>query len=166
MLPQKLLFVVLLSASSVACGQSVVDQAENDELYMVADGDEDMEAAFRSAKSGLDGFLATWRSPPQGASDFSVKVGVTDGDDTEYFWVSPFREASGSFSGTLNNEPQLVSSVRLGQEISFSRGQIVDWLYFDQGTMVGNYTACAMLKKESQAERDAFEERFGLRCGA
>ncbi|HEY0661385.1 MAG TPA: DUF2314 domain-containing protein [Lysobacter sp.] len=158
--------ILLVIASSTACGQSVVDRAERDELYFAAQDDPDMKEAFQQARRGLDDFLATWRNPPAGVADFSVKVGVTEGENTEYFWISPFREESGAFVGIVNNSPQLVSSVDLGGEITFAKGQIVDWLYNDQGKMVGNYTACAMLKNESESERRAFEQRFGLRCGA
>ena len=166
-MPSKIMLCVLaLAVSSTACGQSLTEKAEKDELYFAKKDDKDMELAYRQAKDGLEDFLATSRNPPSGHSDFSVKIGITEGDDTEYFWVSPFREQAGSFVGTLNNEPRMVTSVQLGQEINFSRDQIVDWLYHHNGKMVGNFTACAMLKSEPEAERQAFERRFGLRCGA
>ncbi len=149
-----------------ACGQSVVDRAENDELYLAADDDKDMEDAFRKAREGLDGFLRLSKSPTLGKSDFSVKVGITEGENTEYFWISPFQETADAFAGILNNEPRMVTTVRMGQEVTFTKEQIVDWLYSDQGQMVGNFTACAMLKKEPDSERRAFEQRFGLRCEA
>ena len=60
----------------------------------------------------------------------------------------------------------MISSVKLGGKVTFAKDQIVDWLYNKQGKMVGNHTACAMLKKEPESERRAFERRFGLRCGA
>ena len=163
---RKVIFILLVAASSAACGQSVVDRAEKDELYLADSEDADMKDAFRRAQLGLEGFLSIWRNPPAGITDFSVKVGVTEGENTEYFWITPFREESGTFIGTINNEPQMVTSVKLGGEISFTKGQVVDWLYYKQGKMVGNYTACAMLKKEPESERHAFEQRFGLRCGA
>ncbi len=159
------IFIFLIASSSMACGQSVVDRAEKDELYMVAKEDADMKDAFRQARLRLDEFLAIWRNPSTESADFSVKVGVKEGENTEYFWISPFRQDTGKFIGVVNNDPQMVSSVKLGGEITFTKDQIVDWLYYRQGKMVGNYTACAMLKKEPESERRAFEQRFGLRCG-
>lgn len=162
---ERLLVVFALSMPMTACGQSLVEQAENDELYMAAEGDAHMEAAYRQAKEGLDAFLASWRNPPPGYTEFAVKVGVVEGGSTEYFWLSPFREHAGAFIGTINNEPRMVTSVKLGQEIDFRKEEIVDWLYDDRGRMVGNFTACAMLEAEPERERRAFEQRFGLRCG-
>ena len=166
MSPKSALYVIAFATSSAACGQSLTERAEKDELYFAEKGDKDMELAYRQAKDGLENFLTASRNPPSGHSDFSVKIGIVEGDNTEYFWVSPFREQAGSFVGTLNNEPRMVTSVQLGQEITFSKDQIVDWLYHHNGKMVGNFTACAMLKSETEAERQEFERRFGLRCGA
>lgn len=164
MAPARFLVLLLVAASSAACGQSFTDKAENDEIYHAADEDSDMQNAFRKANQGLDGFLAAWRNPPAGASDFSVKVGVKDGGVTEYFWISPFREESDGFKGNVNNEPRLVGTVAFGDEIAFAKSDIVDWTYSLQGRMIGNHTACAMLQKEPESERRAFEQRFGLRC--
>lgn len=30
--------------------------------------------------------------------------------------------------------------------------------------MKGNYTACAILKREPKAQQEAFKKRFGLEC--
>ena len=43
-----------------------------------------------------------------------------------------------------------------------SEHEIVDWTYMDAGKMKGNYTARALLRKDSKEEREAFERRYGL----
>ena len=159
-----IVLLTLIACSSTACGQSLVERAEKDELYHAEDEDADMQRAFEQAGRGLQGFLATWRSPPSDASDFAVKVGLKAGDDTEYFWISPFREEGEGFKGVLNNQPRMVKNVAMGDEISFARAEIVDWLYYSNGKMVGNFTACAMLRREKESDRIEFEKRFGLRC--
>ena len=40
----------------------------------------------------------------------------------------------------------------LGDIIQFKDAQIVDWMYLDDGAMKGNYTVCALLKREPKAE--------------
>lgn len=52
---------------------------------------------------------------------------------------------------------------RPGQSFDFSEGEIVDWLYMDGAKMKGNYTACALLKREP-GQAAAFKARFGLDC--
>lgn len=166
MRPSTITFLLVAFLALAACDKSPVDKAENDEVFHVSDDDPYMRTAFQKAHEGLDAYLAEWRHPAEGNADFAVKVGVTEGADTEYFWISPFREDAGTYYGVINNEPSLVSIVKLGQEISFTKEQIVDWLYISNGKMVGNYTACAMLMRESESDRRAFEERFGLSCAS
>lgn len=158
-------FLLVAFLALAACDKSPVEKAENDEIFHVSDDDPYMRAAFQQAREGLEDYLAEWRLPSDGNGDFAVKVGVTEGDNTEYFWISPFREDAGVYYGVVNNEPSLVSTVKSGQEISFKKEEIVDWLYISKGKMVGNYTACALLMRESESDRRAFEERFGLSCG-
>ena len=87
--------------------------------------------------------------------------------NTEYFWVTDFRRADdGSFEGEIGNEPRMVRSVKLGQRYQLARGQIVDWTYIDkvQRRMVGNFTLCALLTKETAQEAETMRRRFKLDC--
>jgi uncharacterized protein YegJ (DUF2314 family) len=157
------LLLLALAAAPIAA-ESVVDRAEKDELYLPPADDPDMDAAFARARQTLDGFLAAWRDPAPGMSGFAVKVGIDEGENTEYFWIALTSEDAAGFTGQVNNEPRMVTSVAFGQKIVFARERIVDWVYQRDDRMLGNYTACAMLEREPEHERRAFEQRFGLRC--
>ena len=74
-----------------------------------------------------------------------------------------FQSKDGSFTGRINNTPRLVKTVTFGESFTFSEGEIVDWLYLDAGKMKGNYTACALLKREP-GQVAAFKKKFGLEC--
>ena len=125
-----------------------------------------MAAAFRKAQATLDGFLEIAKRPTPNLASISLKVGISDGPYTEYFWVIPFKAEADGFSGTLNNEPRVVRNARLGQILRFKRSDVVDWMYFDteKNRMYGNYTACALLTQESPAERAKFMKENGLKC--
>jgi uncharacterized protein YegJ (DUF2314 family) len=98
---------------------------------------------------------------------FAVKAAVpVSAGDAEYFWITPFTNQNGQFSGAINNTPRMAKTVKLGQTISFSQADIVDWMYMDGHAMKGNYTACALLRSASKREVEEFEERFGLDCGS
>ena len=42
-----------------------------------------------------------------------------------------------------------------GQVIEFTEAEIVNWLYVEGGKMRGNFTACAMLKREPPDQLEA-----------
>ena len=93
---------------------------------------------------------------------FSVKVAIREGCEAEYFWIHPFDHAGKYFYGRLNNTPRALGHVKIGDQISFTEIEIVDWMYMDNGAMKGNYSARAMLKSAPREQQEAFKKRFGL----
>jgi uncharacterized protein YegJ (DUF2314 family) len=116
------------------------------------------------ARKTLPDFLELAAAPKPGMEGFAVKVAIREGDDAEYFWITPFTDKDGAFSGAINNTPRSVRSVKLGQTITFGQSEIVDWMYMDGNAMKGNYTACALLKSAPKQQQDEFKKRFGLDC--
>jgi uncharacterized protein YegJ (DUF2314 family) len=153
-----------LFASHAASAQTVLQKAERDEVAIVAKDDPTMAAAMRKARATLTEFLALAAAPKPDTANFAVKVAIHDGDDNEYFWIDPFTNENGRFSGTINNKPDVIHTVKMGQIITFGRDEIVDWMYMESGKMKGNYTACALLKSAPKSEAEEFKERFGLTC--
>lgn len=164
---RSLILAVLACACLPAATQSLSERAAKDELVFMQDEEPAMRKAFQRAKETLDSFLANARSGSPDHSDFSLKVAVSQGKDTEYFWVSDFVDkGNGRFEGTIANEPRMVRTVRFGQRYSFQRSHIVDWTYIDkaQRRMAGNFTLWALLTKEPRQEAEAVKRRFNLDC--
>lgn len=149
--PMKLSLPILCLAfancSATVSGQNLLDKAARDELAYMEGEDPAMRKAFAQARATLDGFLRHAATPTQGTSGHALKVAVSDGRTTEYFWVGRLKRSGTSFSGELGNEPREVKKYKLGERFSFSRSQIADWMYVDDSKkrMIGNFTACALL---------------------
>ena len=163
------LFVALLLAAAAwpTLAQTVIDRAQKDDLVFMSDTDPAMSKAFARARATLDSFLELAKSRTPEYTSFSLKVGIADKGNTEYFWVNSFEQkADGTFEGEIGNEPRMVKTVKLGQRYAFPRGHIVDWTYIDrqQRRMVGNFTLCALLTKESKQDAEATKRRFKLDC--
>jgi uncharacterized protein YegJ (DUF2314 family) len=146
------------------CAQTITQKAERDEVAIVATNDPVMAEAMRRARATLPDFLVLAAVPKPAMDSFAVKVAIHQGDDSEYFWIDPFTNTNGKFSGRINNKPDLIHSVKLGQIITFDQSEIVDWMYMDGDKMKGNYTACALLKAAPPGEVAEFKKRFGLDC--
>lgn len=150
-----------------AGAQSLLQKADKDDLVFMRDEEPAMKKAFAKASASLNDFLAIARAAAPTHTDFSMKVAISQGEKTEYFWVSNFVEKTdGSFEGDIANEPRMVKHVKLGQRHSFPRARIVDWTYIDTRThaMVGNFTLCALLTKESATQAGAMKKRYRLDC--
>lgn len=159
------LFLLPFAVLSVNA-QPLTERAKNDELAFMQDEEPAMRKAFQAARASLDDFLEKAKAPPPGTSAYAVKVGVKEGKNTEYFWVNDLATVGDDFTGKINNEPRMVKSVKLGQTHKFLKSHIVDWTYLDRPNrkMAGNFTACALLSKESPAEAEAMKKRYGLSC--
>jgi len=160
------LALALVSTSFAACGQSVSERAQNDQVTYVKEDDPVMARAFERARAELDDFLKLAKSPKEGTEGYALKVAVTEGDQTEYFWVGDFEATGDDFSGVLNNEPETVKKYKFGERFTFTRDQVVDWTYMEPAArrMHGNYTACALLTHEDPKEAEEFKRQYGLRC--
>jgi uncharacterized protein YegJ (DUF2314 family) len=157
---------VLSFAAGAAIAQSISDRAQNDQTINMAREEPAMRTAMEKGRATLDQFLSKAKAPAEGTAGYAVKVGISDGRNTEYFWIAEFTATGTSFSGVIHNQPEVISSVKSGQTYSFNRDQIVDWTYFDEAhhKMLGNFTACALLSKEPAEEAAEFKRSYGLDC--
>lgn len=132
---------------AVACRKQVPERP----VY-VADDDPDMLAAIAKARETLPEFWSAYDTRPRGENDFSLKVKITDSHGIEHFWVSEIERREDTIVGVVNDEPSIVTSVKLGQRIEVPPADITDWLFMRGGKMVGNQTARAMFKSMTPAE--------------
>jgi uncharacterized protein YegJ (DUF2314 family) len=160
-------YALILGAARAATapsadGQSVVQKAKRDELVHLALNDSIMAAAIKSARDSLPGFLALAKRPAPEMKGFAVKIALLGDGGPEFFWIHPFAHVGTQFIGQIGNMPRTVEGLKMGDTITFTRRDIVDWMYMDAGKMRGNYSARAILRTALPQDRAAFKRRFGL----
>jgi uncharacterized protein YegJ (DUF2314 family) len=133
------------------------NQRWSDKFTQVADDDPRMNTAIDKARSTVDAFIAALNSPKSGQSQFSIKMAFTDGDHTEHMWLTPVRYDGKTFRGTLSNEPRTVRTVMMGQGATVSASEISDWMYLENGKLVGAYTLRVLRDTLAPAERREFD---------
>ncbi len=116
-----------------------------------------MNAAIAKARSTFDTFVTALRAPKKSQSRFSVKIRISNGDGSEHFWLSDVRYDGSVISGKIDNEPETVSTVKLGQAVSARPAEISDWMYVDRGKLVGGYTLRALRDRLSPSDRAEFD---------
>lgn len=63
----------------------------------------------------------------------------------------------GKIFGTINNDPEIVHNVKIGDRILTPEDDISDWLYMQNGKMVGNYTLRVLFKQMSVSEAEKYK---------
>jgi uncharacterized protein YegJ (DUF2314 family) len=132
--------------------------SKRDKVFTVESDDPEMVAAIARARESLPQFWQVFDKRERGESDFALKVKITDKRGTEHFWATDIERREGKTMGTINNDPNIVASVKLGDRIEIPEADISDWLYMRGGKMVGNETLRALLKKMPAAEAEKLKK--------
>ena len=156
----------MLLACQRAPQETVTERANADDVISVTADDPEMLHAFSKARETLGSFLRLVESKDRRVDTPSVKVKIEDDGKVEYFWIADLAVTGTNFSGNIDNDPDTVHSVKLGQRITFTKSQIYDWTYVDSTSQrtIGNFTACALLTHESPKDAAEFRAKYRLAC--
>jgi uncharacterized protein YegJ (DUF2314 family) len=132
----------LMLLLSIACAQP-------DRTISVAQDDPEMVAAIGTARQKLPLFWEIYEKRPDRESDFCLKVRITDQRGAEHFWAVNIERRDGRIMGTINNDPTIVATVKLGDRIEIPDADVTDWLYKRGDKLVGNYTIRPLFRSMS-----------------
>ena len=148
----RLFFVMLALGFCSACGGAA---SKPDTLVEGGFDEKEMDAAIARARREVDSFIAELSRPT--GEKHAVKVPIVDGEAVEHFWLVDVGYQNGEFSGTIDNEPGMVSNVQIGDRRQVAKTEISDWLYMRDGKMYGNYTLRPLLKTMPAEDAKVYE---------
>ena len=128
----------------------------NDEIVAFFSEDAEMDAAIRQAKQSFAQFLNAFASPSAKQKSFLVKAAFVDGEQVEHIWLADLDFSRAKPSGVVANEPGL-PTLKFMQTIEFEPSQITDWMYIEDGYLVGGYTTRLIRERMSPADRSTHD---------
>lgn len=156
---KKLLLLLTCLTVMLSVGCSSDDSGSSDETLVKGGYDkEEMAAATARAISEVDDFITELNSGKW--NSYAVKAPIEDQGETEHFWLVDVKFADGKFTGRIDNDPGLVSNVKIGQDWTLGKTEISDWMYVKDGKMHGNYTLRPLLA--TMSDEDAAQYRAML----
>lgn len=114
--------------------------------------DPEVNAAMRKARVGLPDFFRAMDNPGPGETNFSLKVAIPGNGTVEHFWLVDVKREGDKLVGKINNEPEFVRHIEMGQKYEFTEARVTDWLFKRNGKMVGNETLRPLLKRMAKEE--------------
>jgi len=148
MLPRVLAFALLSILVHAGCDSQADLQAP---VVMGSGDDAAMAAAERKARDTVDEFITALENPRPEQQAFAVKARFEDGEQSEYMWLSNIQLIDGKFVGAIDNEPQLISNIEIGDRKTVDPGEISDWMILvDNGEVTGGYTIEVLEKRQQQ----------------
>jgi uncharacterized protein YegJ (DUF2314 family) len=87
---------------------------------------------------------------------FLVKVVFDEGEQREHIWVADLGLAGDKLRGVIANEPNL-PSLKFMEKVEFEPRYISDWMYIEDGYLVGGYTTRVIRDRMTPEERAAHD---------
>jgi uncharacterized protein YegJ (DUF2314 family) len=81
-----------------------------------------------------------------------VKAIFVEGEEVEHVWLADLDFSGTLPNGVVANEP-LLPSLKFMQTVEFHPSQITDWMYVDDGYLIGGYTTRVIRDRMTPEER-------------
>jgi uncharacterized protein YegJ (DUF2314 family) len=123
----------------------------------VHDDDAEMNRAVKKARKTVGEFIAAVQHPTTTQRDFEVKKPFVYKGGVEHIWLSNIEFHGGHFHGRVDNQPNHLPDVKMGDRVSVKVNEITDWSYVDKDTLVGGYTIRILVRDLTPEQKKIFE---------
>lgn len=125
--------------------------------------DAEMSAAMADAQVSKAAFLRALAAPKPNQTGFSAKhpFSTTKGDgQREHIWISQLTYDGTLLHGIVSNDPLYVSHLKIDDFVSFHPMELTDWMYFEDGKVVGGYTIRVLRKRMNAEDVTEFDRQM------
>lgn len=137
--------------------------ATEPEYYQVQNEHAAMHQAVIKARKSVGKFIDALKHPAAGQTDFEVKKPFRQGSEVEHIWLSDVRFIGSRFQGRVDNKPRKIPGLKVGQLVSVNPNEISDWVYIDNGKLVGGYTIRAHYNELTPEQKKDFDRQADFR---
>jgi uncharacterized protein YegJ (DUF2314 family) len=124
-----------------------------------------MHRAVIEARKAVGKCIIALKHPAPGQQEFEVKKPFIQGNQVEHIWLSDVRFVGNRFQGQVDNRPRKIRELKLGQLVSVNPNEISDWLYVDNGKLVGGYTVRVHYNELSPQQKREFDREADFKIG-
>lgn len=133
-------------------------EREADPVLAVRDSDAAMNAAMAEARATLPQWIALYRDPPPGYTNFAIKYPL---EGVEHIWVAVESIEDGVFVGRLANAPH-AEGWSFGDPVRVPMAEVSDWAYWDdKGVAHGYRTVVVLFDMMPPEQVAAIRAQFG-----
>lgn len=158
------LMIVLILLCHPLLGQSdKTERPGETAIYNVDSDDAEMNEAIKKSRLTFNEFLTAFKNKKDSQTSFSVKMPFATEYGAEHIWLTSLEIKDGKLLGIVDNLPQSVTSIRLGDIVEIDENKISDWFYLENEKLVGGHTIRLLRARMSSSERKRFDRTFGIK---
>jgi uncharacterized protein YegJ (DUF2314 family) len=126
--------------------------------------DREISQIAGDARDTLPGFFRHLNSKKSGENGFSVKYPLAADDGSgvgiEQVWLTGIQFKDGVYYGILAGSPTHLNGMKKGDKIIFDTEIITDWMYMQNGKIIGGYSIKYLLEKIPEDQRSEKEQKL------
>lgn len=136
-------------------GNSEIDFGTNSMMYT------QMLAAVTNARVTVPQFLRVLTNPAPNQTHFQIKkpFGTHTGSE-EHLWIGDVKFDGTNFHGRLDNQPTELLTWKKGDAVTVLTNELSDWLYHEDGLIVGGFTLRVMRQSVTGKEAQDFDREM------
>ena len=157
-------FTLLYAICILSCNSNKKIERENEPpIYNVGENDIEMNNSIEKAIQTIDSFDNALQNQALNFNSFSIKMKFEENGDVEHIWLGDIRKLeNGNYIGIINNFPEKIKSIKLGDTIEVEKEEISDWMYLKNSELYGGYTIRLLRDRMSDEERDNLDANSGM----
>ncbi len=128
----------------------------SDRIISFTDSNKSMAFAIEQAQETLNVFFDAFLSPQDNQESFLLKVKFEDADNVEHIWVADIDSSTFPLQGTVANETNF-PNIKFMQRVEFHPSRITDWMFIEDGFLVGGYTTQVIRSQLTPQERVEYD---------
>jgi uncharacterized protein YegJ (DUF2314 family) len=156
------LFSLLFAICYISCGRPARDVSRRSSPAVeVEQSDEEIERIAENARRALPIFFRNLARPEKGANNFYVKYPISSDDGSvEQVWLANIRFKNNRYYGTLANTIKSIDRRKKGDTIIINTDKITDWMYIQDGKIIGGRSIKYLLEKTPEERRNEDQRKI------
>jgi len=126
----------------------------------IEQSDEEITRIAENARRSLPIFFRNLARPEAGAGNFYVKYPLIADDGMEQVWLGNIHFKDGVYYGVLANTISSMDNMKKGDKISFAPDAITDWMYVQDGKIMGGRSIKYLLEKIPETQRNEDQRKI------
>ena len=158
-----IILLVLLSQTILAQGDRESQKSGEPTIYDIDSGDQQMNEAIRKSRLTFADFVAAFKTNKGSRRNFSIKMPFATEFGAEHIWLTNMELKGEKLFGIVDNLPQSVTTVRLGDVVEIEENRISDWFYIEDDKLIGGLTIRVLRDRMSNSARKRFDRTLGAK---
>lgn len=156
---------IFFSICILSCHSNKKIERENEPtIYNIEENDVEMNKSIEKAKQTLDSFDYAFKNNTRIFTFFGLKKKFEENGNVEHIWIRNIQGfENGKYIGVIDNLPEKIKSVKLGDTVEINEKDISDWMYIKNSELHGGYTIRLLRERMTEEERKKFDRESGMK---